>query len=582
MSTVYYTNAAEITSIANAIRSKAGISASLSYPDGFIAAISSISGGGGTINNQNKSVSPSTTAFSVTYDTGYTGLGTVTVNAIPMAGVAQFGGYVEFTPSISVDSSGLITTSFQNTTDFYATPVYSDGWFTSAMSDNISVSMSATYQLSTKSASTITPTTASQIAVASHYYTTGNIVVDAIPSAYIIPSGTLSISANGTGINVTQYASVDVSVPTGGATLQSKSVSFTPAETLQTSSVTADVGYDGLSKVDITVSAVPSTYVGTGITRYSSADLTVSANTVTAPAGYYENDASKSVATMTLPTATSGSATTGYTSKATISRSTSDQYINIPPGYNASGAYYKFSAIANGSATGPSSVSSTGATVSTGTNTLTLTKTGVSTTPTVSAGYVASATSSTATVSLTASVTTKGTATITPTTTNQTISSGTYITGTQTISGDANLVASNIKNGVPIFGVTGTYTGGGGVTGVAKGTLTVASNVNTSTNTKITDTSTIGFTPKAFMFYRSDRSATSNHVNYATFVTLGSSYYVRSRTRYSSNALSTSGDTNNWTTQSSGYLYFNNNNVYFRSSSSYILASGTWNWVAIQ
>lgn len=129
---------------------------------------------------------------------------------------------------------------------------------------------------------------------------------------------------------------------------------------------------------------------------------------------------------------------------------------------------------------------------------------------------------------------------------------------------------------------TGTNSGGGGVSGVAKGTLTVPSNVNTSTNTKITDVATIGFTPSAFLFYRSDRSATSNHINQASFVTLGSSYYVRTRTRYSSNALSTSGDTNNWTTQSSGYLYFNSNNVYFRSSSSYILAAGTWYWVAIQ
>lgn len=127
----------------------------------------------------------------------------------------------------------------------------------------------------------------------------------------------------------------------------------------------------------------------------------------------------------------------------------------------------------------------------------------------------------------------------------------------------------------------GTASGGGGQSGLKKGTLTVSSNVSSSTNTKITDTSTIGFTPTAFMFYRSGRSATSNHVNYATFVTLGT-YYVRTRTRYSSNALSTSGDTNNWTTQSSGYLYFNSNNVYFRSSSSYILAAGTWNWVAIQ
>ena len=39
----------------------------------------------------------------------------------------------------------------------------------------------------------------------------------------------------------------------------------------------------------------------------------------------------------------------------------------------------------------------------------------------------------TATVTLTASVTTKGSATITPKNTSQTIASGTYLTGTQTI-----------------------------------------------------------------------------------------------------------------------------------------------------
>jgi len=121
---------------------------------------------------------------------------------------------------------------------------------------------------------------------------------------------------------------------------------------------------------------------------------------------------------MTLPTTTSVSATSGYTSKATVSRSTSDQYINIPTGYNSAGAYYKVSAVPNGAVTAPSTISGSSASVSTGTNTLTLTKT-VSVTPSVTtAGYISSGTAGDSSVSLTASVTTKGATTYTPTTTD--------------------------------------------------------------------------------------------------------------------------------------------------------------------
>lgn len=49
--------------------------------------------------------------------------------------------------------------------------------------------------------------------------------------------------------------------------------------------------------------------------------------------------------------------------------------------------------------------------------------------------------------------------TITPMTTDQTIDSGKYLAGVQTIKGDANLVAENIKDGVSIFGVEGTCKG---------------------------------------------------------------------------------------------------------------------------
>ena len=57
--------------------------------------------------------------------------------------------------------------------------------------------------------------------------------------------------------------------------------------------------------------------------------------------------------------------------------------------------------------------------------------------------------------------TTKSTTTYTPTTSNQTIAAGTYCSGVQTIKGDANLKAENIAEGVSIFGITGTHSGGG-------------------------------------------------------------------------------------------------------------------------
>ena len=55
-------------------------------------------------------------------------------------------------------------------------------------------------------------------------------------------------------------------------------------------------------------------------------------------------------------------------------------------------------------------------------------------------------------------LTTKGATTITPKSTAQVaISSGIYTTGDITIAGDSKLIASNIKSGTSIFGVTGTY-----------------------------------------------------------------------------------------------------------------------------
>lgn len=58
-------------------------------------------------------------------------------------------------------------------------------------------------------------------------------------------------------------------------------------------------------------------------------------------------------------------------------------------------------------------------------------------------------------VKITGQISSKAAATYTPTTSDQTIAAGQYLAGAQTISGDANLQAQYIANGVTIFGVTG-------------------------------------------------------------------------------------------------------------------------------
>ena len=89
-----------------------------------------------------------------------------------------------------------------------------------------------------------------------------------------------------------------------------------------------------------------------------------------------------------------------------------------------------------------------------------------------SAGYVIAGTKS-----ATKQLSTQAAQTITPGTEDKTIAAGQYLSGAQTIKGDANLLASNIKSGVSIFGVSGSYSGssGGGSLTSKSGTITTSS-----------------------------------------------------------------------------------------------------------
>ncbi len=78
---------------------------------------------------------------------------------------------------------------------------------------------------------------------------------------------------------------------------------ITPTESSQTVG-----GTSYMMNGAVTVNAIPSNYVGSGITQRSSTDLTASGATVTVPSGYYSAQASKAVSSGTAgtPTATKG------------------------------------------------------------------------------------------------------------------------------------------------------------------------------------------------------------------------------------------------------------------------------------
>ena len=293
-------------------------------------------------------------------------------------------------------------------------------------------------------------------------------------SASELVSGAKSITSNGNNQDVTNYATVNVNVPSSAPTLQA--ITYI-ADGAGTETVEPDDGYDGLSQVEITVPAAQQWidvndegfYTESNARKWKArpyAKINLSEGDAVGWVGegitygeYFVRDA---VASGTTITPTTSSQTIG-----------GFNYVMEGP--------VTVSAMPSGSATPAASITATGASVSTGTNTLTLSKS-VSNTPTVSAGYVSAGTAGNSSVSLTASVTTKAAATIYPGTTDQTIASGTYLTGTQTVKAltQTNLSAENIKSGTTIsvnngqsnvWSVTGTYSGGGGASNIVTGTF---------------------------------------------------------------------------------------------------------------
>ena len=300
---------------------------------------------------------------------------TVTADSM-LSGVIAYGTEGKVTGNIATKTSSNLTASG-------ATVTVPAGYYAE----------NATKTIASGSASTPATTVTANPSISVNS-STGLITATASATKSVTPTVSAGYVSSGTAGTITISGSNTSQLSTQAA----KTV--TPTESEQTA-VAAGKYTTGIVKVG----AISSTYVGSGITSRTSTDLSASDATVTVPAGYYANAATKSIAV--------------------------------------------------GSVTAPSRIDGTEATVSTGTNTLTLYSL-LSVTPKItSAGYISTGTAGYCSINLTASVNTKEWATITPTTTDQTIASGTYLTGSQVIKGDANLLPENILSGKTIFNVTG-------------------------------------------------------------------------------------------------------------------------------
>lgn len=354
-------------------------------------------------------------------------------------------------------------------------------------------------------------------------------------------SGTSATLSTGTNtLTLTKSISVTPSVSAGyisTGTAGNSSVSLTAsvttkaAATITPSETAQEIAAGQYLTGKQTISAIPSTYVGSSITARSSSDLTVSGATVTAPAGYYASAASKAVASMTLPTAAATSATSGFTSKATIGRSTSAQYINIPTGYNAAGVYYTISATPNGSATTPATSITANPTISVDTTTGKITASvsgSKSVTPTVSTGYVSAGTAGTVSVSgsATSDLSTQAAATITPTETEQTaVAANKYTLGEIKV---AAISSTYVGSGITSRSSTDLSASGATVT-VPAGYYSAQASKSVSTMTLPTSaasSATSGYTSKATI----GRSTSAQYINIPAGYNSAGGYYTISAT----------------------------------------------------
>lgn len=430
------------------------------------------------INNQAKTVTPTKSEQTIKHDDGYTGLGTVTVNPIPDDYIIPTGNIsitengtainvhdydnatVNVQPSlqeklvtlsrdsqdITSDSGyyGLSRVSVPGIPSEYIVP---SGAKTITTNGTVNVTEFAEAKVNVQPAlqdKTATPTkSAQQIKADTTYYGLGTVTVAPIPDNYVIPTGNVSITSNGTH-NVSGKVNAVVNVKPA---LEAKTVSpMTTSQVITPSS--AD--YYGLSKV--TVNAVDSTIDS----NIKASNIVKGVSILGVEGGYTPSTESKSVS---LDFSSSSTINVTPTNENTYLTSVSiSKPLELVPANIANGT--TIAGITGTYVTPISTESKTITDISFASGNYKVTPSAgkylesvtVNRPSTLEAGNIKSGVSI-AGVEGTYTGTFSGTKELTDLTTYD-VSGFKYAKVT-----DANLIASNIREGVQILGLTGTYHG---------------------------------------------------------------------------------------------------------------------------
>lgn len=312
--------------------------------------------------------------------------------------------------------------------------------------------------------------------------------------------------------------------PTGGSvTLQTKSVTYTPTESAQTDTVTADVGYDGLDEVDVSVGAISSTYIGSDITQRDSTDLTASGATVSVPSGYYASSASKAVS--------SGTAGTPTATKGTVS----NHAVSVTPSVTNTAGY-----ISGGTKTGTAVSVSASELVS---GTYSVTSSGTKDVTNYASASVPSGTAGTP--SATKGTVSNHSVSVTPSVTNTTG----FITGSTKTGTAVTVSASELVSGSETKTENGTYdvtnlaslvvnvSGGGGSSKNVQ-VLQSTSRANSSSLTKVLGDLTVSKTGTYDIYWSAGRSNTSSSYTWGSRLYVDGSGYGTENTSWTNNCQS--------------------------------------------